>query len=83
MMMPESMGGWTSLTHLYLGENLLTHIPASVGELNKLTVLRLENNRFGGLPDTLDGYVLNGGGRIEGVMVKGGVGEGRREGSGG
>ena len=55
MMLPESMGGWSNITHLYLNDNLLTLVPAAVGSLRRLTILKLDCNRIGGLPDTLDG----------------------------
>ena len=55
MLLPESLGGWANLTHLYLSDNLVSLVPSAIENLGKLLVLKLDHNRLGGLPDTLDG----------------------------
>lgn len=55
MLLPEGMGGWGNLTHLYLDSNLLSLVPPSLNDLHQLSILKMDNNRIATLPEVLDG----------------------------
>ena len=51
--MPAALGGITSLTELYLGNNRLTSVPAELGGLTALKELSLYSNRLTSVPAEL------------------------------
>ena len=51
--LPEWLGEFRSLTHLYLYGNQLTNVPECTGDLDALTHLNLAGNQLPGLPDSV------------------------------
>jgi len=51
--LPESLGKFTDLQRLNLGNNKLTHLPESLGQLTQLQALDLAGNQLTALPECL------------------------------